>query len=152
MKKILLVLFLVLGVVSFSALRLDTNKLQKKNYEITNQDEQIITLSKAGQGYVISPFYMSEIVGDSAKDISKMTIETAPESQKILSSYETGRAYIVKFKDTQNGAFSYTIVGKKQKVKGWYTGIIFIVNDELSKTELNKMADTLLNEAESLIK
>ena len=95
---------------------------------------------------------MSEIVGDSAKDISKMTIETAPESQKILSSYETGRAYIVKFKDTQNDAFSYTIVAKKQRVKGWYTGIIFIVNDELSKTELNKMADTLLNEAESLIK
>ena len=30
MKKILLALFLMLGVVSFAALQLDTNKLQKK--------------------------------------------------------------------------------------------------------------------------
>ena len=31
MKKIILFLFLILGTVSFSALELDTDKIQKKN-------------------------------------------------------------------------------------------------------------------------
>ncbi|WP_454953323.1 hypothetical protein [Fusobacterium hwasookii] len=78
MKKILLALFLMLGVVSFAALQLDTNKLQKKGYEIANQDEYVITLSKGGQDYAMSPFYMSEIIAKTPKDVSRMTIEAAP--------------------------------------------------------------------------
>ena len=152
MKKILLALFLMLGVVSFAALQLDTNKLQKKGYEIANQDEYVITLSKGGQDYAMSPFYMSEIIAKTPKDVSRMTIEAAPEEQKMLSSYETERAYIIKFKDTLNNAFAYTIVGKKQKVKGWYAGTIYVVKNDLSKTELNKVSDSLLNEVESFLK
>jgi len=47
MKKVLLGLFLILGVVSFSALEIDADKIQKKNFQITLQDEVVVTLEKS---------------------------------------------------------------------------------------------------------
>ena len=51
MKKVLLGLFLILGVVSFSALEIDADKIQKKNFQITLQDEVVVTLEKSEKDY-----------------------------------------------------------------------------------------------------
>ena len=89
MKKIILFLFLILGAVSFSALELDTNKIQKKNLQITVQDEVVVTLGKSEKDYEESIFYILGKENETAKDISQATVKTALKSQKVISSYET---------------------------------------------------------------
>lgn len=152
MKKIILFLFLILGAVSFSALELDTDKIQKKNLQITVQDEVVVTLEKSEKDYEESIFYILGKENETAKDISQATVKTALKSQKAISSYETGKVYVVKFKEMGSGIISYSVVDKQITTKGWYVGIIFVPKKELSESELNKTFNNLLDEARNFIK
>ena len=152
MKKIILSLFLILGAVSFSALELDTNKIQKKNLQITVQDEVVVTLGKSEKDYEESIFYRLGKENEVAKDISQATVKTALKSQKVISSYETEKVYVVKFKEMGSGIISYSVVDKQITTKGWYVGIIFVPKKELSESELNKTFNNLLDEARNFIK
>ena len=152
MKKIILSLFLILGAVSFSALELDTNTIQKKNLQITVQDEVVVTLGKSEKDYEESIFYILGKENEVAKDISQATVKTALKSQKVISSYETEKVYVVKFKEMGSGIISYSVVDKQITTKGWYVGIIFVPKKELSESELNKTFNNLLDEARNFIK
>ena len=152
MKKIILFLFLILGAVSFSALELDTDKIQKKNLQITVQDEVVVTLGKSEKDYEESIFYILGKENETAKDISQATVKTALKSQKVISSYETEKVYVVKFKEMGSGIISYSVVDKQITTKGWYVGIIFVPKKELSENELNKTFSNLLDEARNFIK
>ena len=152
MKKVLLGLFLILGVVSFSALEIDADKIQKKNFQITLQDEVVVTLEKSDKDYEKSLFYILGPENETAKDISQATIKTALKNQKVISTYETEKAYVVKFKEMESGIISYSVVDKQITTKGWYVGIIFVPKKELSENELNKTFSNLLDEARNFIK
>ena len=87
MKKIILGLFLILGVISFAIPKnLDANKLKKAGYEITSEEENAIIFGKSTQtaGITVALFNGAS----SPKNINISLRETAPKSQKFLSSSE----------------------------------------------------------------
>ena len=84
-------------------MELDTDKIQKNNFQITVQDEVVVTLEKSEKDYEESIFYILGKENETAKDISQATVKTALKSQKVISSYETEKVYVVKFKEMGSG-------------------------------------------------
>ena len=154
MKKILLVLFLMLGVVSFSAPKyLNTNKLENAGYEIFTDDEDVFVFGKSTNDTKITLAFTDrkESNKDTAKKASDEFKAAAPSDEQYLSTRENKRAYIHKFK-SEDG-YTYAFTGKKSKVKNWYISGMYVSRyKELKDNELDKVIDSLLNEAESFIK
>jgi len=71
---------------------------------------------------------------------------------EFLDESENNRAYIQRFKGENEGLYLYNIVAKNQKVNGCYVTIFFSEEKELSEENLNEKIDSLLDEAESLLK
>ena len=151
MKKIILGLFLILGVISFAIPKnLDANKLKKAGYEITSEEENAIIFGKSTQtaGITVALF-----IGDvNAKGVNDSIKATAPKSQKFLSSRETKRAYISKYKDTEYNGFTYSVVAKNSKSKGTVISFLYMTDKELKDADLDKAIDKTINEIESFLK
>lgn len=151
MKKILLGLFLILGAVSFAVPKyVDTNKLQKAGYEITIDDEDIISFAKVTQEAVISTALYPIVNGNNAKAISDAVKNSAPENVKFLSSIENKRAYVLKFRDGE--VYTYNFVPKKQKIKDCHISVLYMTDKELTGVNLEKAINNTINEAESFLK
>ena len=105
MKKIILGLFLILGTISFAVPKsLDANKVKKAGYEITRDEDSAVIFGKSTDNAGIT---VALFIGDtSAKDVNDSIKATAPKSQKFLSSRETKRAYISKYKDNEYNGFT----------------------------------------------
>ena len=148
MKKILLGLFLILGVVSFALPNyVSEEKIRNSGYEITDEEEfgfRIARQKNNGDATVIL-YYLDYPEVSSAKQLSEMSVKTAPEEFKFLDSSENKRAYINKFVSPEDKGV-YSFVGKKSKIKNCYIVIM------LSNSELTKAVDTLLDEAENFLK
>ena len=154
MKKILLGLFLILGVVSFALPNyVSEEKIRNFGYVITNEEEfgfRIARQKNNGDATVIL-YYLDYPEVSSAKQLSEMSVKTAPEEFKFLDSTENKRAYINKFVSPEDKGV-YSFVGKKSKIKNCYIVIMHSTNKQLSNSELTKAVDTLLDEAENFLK
>ncbi|ALQ38348.1 hypothetical protein [Fusobacterium hwasookii] len=154
MKKILLGLFLILGVVSFALPNyVSEEKIRNSGYEITNEEEfgfRIARQKNNGDATVIL-YYLDYPEVSSAKQLSEMSVKTAPEEFKFLGSTENKKAYINKFVSPE-GKGVYSFVGKKSKIKNCYIVIMHSTSKQLSNSELTKTVDVLLDEAESFLK
>ena len=153
MKKFLLVLFLMLGAVSFAAPKyVDMAKLQKNSYQIIQDEEGTFLFGKSTKdvGLTVALFDVPESK-DTAKKLSEEIKVTAPAEQKYLSSRESKRAYINKFK-AKDGDYTYSIVAKKTKIKNCYISVLYIINKDFKDNELDKVVDQTLNEIESYLK
>ena len=154
MKKILLGLFLILGVVSFALPNyVSEEKIRNFGYVITNEEEfgfRIARQKNNGDATVIL-YYLDYPEVSSAKQLSEMSVKTAPEEFKFLGSTENKKAYINKFVSPEDKGV-YSFVGKKSKIKNCYIVIMHSTNKQLSNSELTKAVDTLLDEAESFLK
>lgn len=154
MKKILLGLFLILGVVSFALPNyVSKEKIRNSGYEITDEEEfgfRIARQKNNGDATVIL-YYLDYPEVSSAKQLSEMSVKTAPEEFKFLGSTENKKAYINKFVSPE-GKGVYSFVGKKYKIKDCYIVIMHSTSKQLSNSELTKAVDTLLDEAESFLK
>ena len=154
MKKILLGLFLILGVVSFALPNyVSEEKIRNSGYEITNEEEfgfRIARQKNNGDATVIL-YYLDYPEVSSAKQLSEMSVKTAPEEFKFLDSTENKIAYINKFVSPE-GKGVYSFVGKKSKIKNCYIVIMHSTSKQLSNSELTKTVDVLLDEAESFLK
>ena len=153
MKKILLVLFLMLGVVSLAAPKyVDMAKLQKNSYQIIQDEEGAFLFGKSTEdvGLTVALFEVPE-GKDVAKKMSEEVKTTAPADQKYLSSRENKRAYVNKFK-ANDGSYTYSIVAKKIKIKNCYISILYITAKDFKDVELDKVVDKTLNEVESYLK
>ena len=154
MKKILLGLFLILGVVSFALPNyVSEEKIRNSGYEITDEEEfgfRIARQKNNGDATVIL-YYLDYPEVSSAKQLSEMSVETAPEEFKFLESTENKKAYINKFVSPE-GKGVYSFVGKKSKIKNCYIVIMHSTSKQLSNSELTKTVDVLLDEAESFLK
>lgn len=154
MKKILLGLFLILGVVSFALPNyVSEEKIRNSGYVITNEEEfgfRIARQKNNGDATVIL-YYLDYPEVSSAKQLSEMSVKTAPEEFKFLGSTENKKAYINKFVSPE-GKGVYSFVGKKSKIKNCYIVVMHSTNKQLSNSELTKAVDTLLDEAESFLK
>ena len=151
MKKIILGLFLILGAISFAVPKnLDVNKVKKAGYEITRDEDSAVIFGKATDDAGIT---VALFIGDtSAKGVSDSIKATAPKSQKFLSSRETKKAYISKYKDTEYNGFSYSIVAKNSKSKDTVISFLYMTDKELKDADLDKVADKTINEIESFLK
>ncbi|MDU2236546.1 MAG: hypothetical protein E7E25_10725 [Fusobacterium periodonticum] len=151
MKKIILGLFLILGAISFAIPKnLDVNKVKKAGYEITRDEDSAVIFGKATDtaGITVALF-----IGDtSAKGVSDSIKATAPKSQKFLSSRETKKAYISKYKDTEYNGFTYSFVAKNSKSKGTVISVLYMTDKELKDADLDKAIDKTINEIESFLK
>ena len=154
MKKILLGLFLILGVVSFALPNyVSEEKIRNSGYEITDEEEfgfRIARQKNNGDATVIL-YYLDYPEVSSAKQLSEMSVKTAPEEFKFLDSTENKRAYINKFVSPEDKGV-YSFVGKKSKIKNCYIVIMHSTSKQLSNSELTKTVDVLLDEAESYLK
>ena len=154
MKKVLLGLFLILGVVSFALPNyVSKEKIRNSGYEITDEEEfgfRIARQKNNGDATVIL-YYLDYPEVSSAKQLSEMSVKTAPEEFKFLGSTENKKAYINKFVSPE-GKGVYSFVGKKSKIKDCYIVIMHSTSKQLSNSELTKTVDVLLDEAESFLK
>ena len=153
MKKFLLGLFLILGVVSFAVPKyVDKAKLQKNSYEIMQDETDIFLFGKATEDVGLTVgFYNIKESNDMAKKISEEVKVGAPADQKFISSRENKRAYVNKFK-SNDGNYTYSIVAKKTKIKNCYISILYITAKDFKDVELDKVVDKTLNEVESYLK
>ena len=154
MKKFILGLFLILGVVSFAAARgLDINKVNKAGYNLSKQDEFSAIIDKTTDIDATSIAIFFEIVeNDAAKQLLDGAKKTAPEVLKLVNTSETKRAYIVKYKGTDGSYYSYVFVSKKLKFKDTFTTVIYTTDKDLNGSELDKLADSFFNQVESFLR
>ena len=153
MKKIILGLFLILGVVSFAAARgLDINKVNKAGYNLSEQDEFSAIIDKTTDIDATSIAIFFEIVeNDAAKQLLDGAKKTAPEVLKLVDTSETKRAYIAKYKGT-DGSYYYVFVSKKLKFKDTFATVIYATDEDLNGSELDKLADSFFNQVESFLR
>ena len=151
MKKIILGLFLILGAMSFALPKnLDVNKVKKAGYEIARDEDSAVILGKATDDAGIT---VALFIGDvNAKGVNDSIKATAPKNQKFLSSRETKKAYISKYKDTEYNGFSYSIVAKNSKSKDTVISFLYMTDKELKDADLDKTIDKTVNEIESFLK
>ena len=154
MKKFILGLFLILGVVSFAAARgLDINKVNKAGYNLSKQDEFSAIIDKTTDIDATSIAIFFEIVeNDAAKKLLDGAKKTAPEVLKLVNTSETKRAYIVKYKGTDGPYYSYAFISKKLKFKDTFTTVIYTTDKDLNDSELDKLADSFFNQVESFLR
>ena len=151
MKKIILTLFLILGLSSFAAPKfVDTDKLQNVGYQITADDEDLFSFAKATDeaGISVALYLMPN---KTAKSMSNAIKDSAPDDVKLESSIENKRAYILKFAMADKG-YTYNFVPKKPKSKDCHISVLYMTDKDLSGANLNKIVDSSLNEAESFLK
>ena len=153
MKKFILGLFLILGVVSFAAARgLDINKVNKAGYNLSEQDEFSAIIDKTTDIDATSIAIFFEIVeNDAAKQLLDDAKKSAPEVLKLVDTSETKRAYIAKYKGT-DGSYYYVFVSKKLKFKDTFATVIYATDKDLNGSELDKLADSFFNQVESFLR
>ena len=152
MKKIILFLFLILGVVSFAAPKyVDVKGMEKSGYIISKNKKDSLVAFKLTQKdrIAVTLYFTNKENTDYVKNTFK---RSAPSAVQFLDEIENDRAYIQRFKDSQEGLYSYNIIAKNQKVDGCYITIFFSEENDLTIDDLNQKIDSLLNEVESYLK
>ena len=120
MKKILLGLFLILGVVSFAAPEyVDVKGMEKSGYIISgNKKDSLLAFKLTQKDRIAVTLYFAN---DEKADYIRNTFKrSAPSAMEFLDESENNRAYIQRFKGENEGLYLYNIVAKNQKVNGCY--------------------------------
>ena len=157
MKKILLVLFLALGIISFSAPNfINISKIEKNGYEIGGDKENrlliVKTLEKENtmENIYISYDFIEENPNVSDRKLQFLK-ETSPEGLEFTNSFETKRAIIEKYTEANN-TYVYAFISKKNRVKNCYISVCYATDREFSKNELEEVCNKFLDEGESFLK
>ena len=157
MKKIILFLFLVLGIISFSVPNfVDISKIEKKGYKISGEKENTLLLDKTlEKGTKIENIFISyDFVKENPNvpnSKHQFLKDTSPEGLEFTNSFETKRAIIGKYTETNN-TYVYTFVSKKNKVRNCYISVCYATDKNFQKNELEGVCNKFLDEAESFLK
>jgi hypothetical protein len=156
MKKILLFLFLVLGVFSFAAPSyVDLNKIQRDGYQIDVNDNESLAFSQEGSEMnLVVTMYFTNDGNPQTLRVAFKTMFAPAFGLEYTDEIQSNRAYIQKsFGENRNGIiYGYNIVPKRQKRKGCFLNVFLISSQELPDKILEEIANTILNEIESYIK
>ena len=156
MKKIILLLFLLLGVLSFAAPSyVDVNRIKKDGYDIDVNDSDSLAFTKKGSDMnVVITMYFTNDGNPQTLRIAFKTMFAPAFGLEYTDEIQTNRAYIQKsFGENRNGIiYGYNIVPKRQKRKGCFLNVFLITEQELPDEVLKDIANTALNEVESYIK
>jgi len=156
MKKIILLLFLVLGVLSFTAPSyVDVNRIKKDGYDIDVNDSDTLAFTQKGSdmNLIVTMYFTNDGNPQNLRAAFKSIF--APQFKlKYTDEFETNRAYIQK--STRNNpdgvVYGYNIIAKKQKRKGCYINVFVISTQEFPDELLEELANTSLDEVESYLK
>ena len=156
MKKILLFLFLALGVFSFAAPSyVDLNKIQRDDYQIDVNDVDTLAFSQeeSDMNLVVTMYFTNDGNPQTLR-IAFKTMFAPAFGLEYTDEIQTNRAYIQKsFGENRNGIiYGYNIVPKRQKRKGCFLNVFLITPQELPNKILEEVANTALNEIERYIK
>ena len=156
MKKILLFLFLALGVFSFAAPSyVDLNKIQRDGYQIDVNDNESLAFSQEGSEMnLVVTMYFTNDGNPQTLRVAFKTIFAPAFGLEYTDEIQSNRAYIQKsFGENRNGIiYGYNIVPKRQKRKGCFLNVFLISSQELPDKILEEAANTILSEIESYIK
>ena len=158
MKKILLALFLVLGMLSFSAPSfINISKIEKNGYEIEEGDKEdglLLAKTLEKENTIENIYILYDFIEEDPNIPNKkhqFLKETSPEGLKFTNSFETRRAIIGKYTEINN-TYVYTFVSKKNKVKNCYISVCYATDKNFQKNELEKVCNKFLDEGESYLK
>lgn len=154
MKKIILAIFLILGVVSFSAPEyIDVDKIQKNGYNISadKEDEFLVKKEIDENKKEKEDVFILYHFKQEAKEKSLLLRKTSPEGLKFTNSIETERGIIDKYVEL-NGTYVYILYAKKTKIKDCNILVLYTTDENFSKSELEKVCNKFLDEAESYLK
>ena len=156
MKKILLFLFLALGVLSFAAPSyVDLNKIQSDGYQIDVDDVDTLAFSQeeSDMNLVVTMYFTNDGNPQTLR-IAFKTMFAPAFGLEYTDEIQTNRAYIQKsFRNNPDGTvYGYNIIAKNQKRKGCYINVFLISTQEFPNEVLEEVANTSLDDVESYLK
>lgn len=155
MKKIILAIFLILGVVSFSAPEyIDVDKIQKNGYSIGADKEDKFLVEKVMEIKKENRIENILILYDFKEDATKKSQSLRKnklEGLEFTGSIETEKFIIDKYVEL-NGSYVYIFYVKKPKIKDCNILVLYTTDKKFSRTELEKVCNKFLDEAESYLK
>ena len=157
MKKILLGIFLILGVVSFAApSRVNVTKIKQDGYmEVINNDNTYSFGELINENaLLVVTYYVGDLGSGGVKGVSESLKKEQLNSQvKYIGSGESEAGYIHKLYAPEQGYYFYIVIGKNQKIKNYVvTGIFQTTEDLSSKNDLKDIINITVQEGEKYLK
>ena len=154
MKKFLLGLFLILGVVSFAApSRINTAKIEQDGNMVIMDDSDVFAFGKlVDQSSVLAVTYY---VGN--KDV-KILSEQIKNEQLVdgidyVGSGESEAGYVHKLYAPKEGVYFYVVIAKRQKIQNYIiTAILQTPEEYSSKSDLKGVISLAIKEGEKYLK
>ena len=157
MKKILLGIFLILGVVSFAApSRVNVTKIKQDGHmEVINNDNTYSFGELINENaLLVVTYYVGDLGSGGVKGVSESLKKEQLNSQvKYIGSGESEAGYIHKLYAPEQGYYFYIVIGKNQKIKNYVvTGIFQTTEDLSSKNDLKDIINITVQEGEKNLK
>ena len=157
MKKILLGIFLILGVVSFAApSRVNVTKIKQDGHmEVINNDNTYSFGELINENaLLVVTYYVGDLGSGGVKGVSESLKKEQLNSQvKYIGSGESEAGYIHKLYAPEQGYYFYIVIGTNQKIKNYVvTGIFQTTEDLSSKNDLKDIINITVQEGEKYLK
>ena len=150
MKKFILGLFLILGVVSFAAPNfVNTTKLKNDGFDIVQDEEGLFTIASSNQeSALVISYYLTD---KNSKELSDAIKADAPADEaKFIGAISNDQAYVNEF---QNADFySYVVVPKNQKLGKYKIYATYATPKKMPKDAVKPAIKFIIDEAEGLVK
>ena len=149
MKKFILGLFLILGVVSFAAPDfVNLKKIEDAGYTINKDGNNHFSFSMSDQESALTIAFLKTDLDP--KVLNDNVRYKLSNKIKFLTELENSKAYVTEYKTDKS--YIYIIIPKNQKVKDYSTRAEYYYVDRLSKDAVDRSVDIILKEIDSYIK
>ena len=149
MKKFILGLFLILGVVSFAAPDfVNLKKIEDAGYTINKDGNNHFSFSMSDQESALTIAFLKTDLDP--KVLNDNVRYKLSNKIKFLTELENNKAYVTEYKTDKS--YVYIIIPKKQKVKNYSVRAEYYYVDRLSKDAVDRSVDIILKEIDSYIK
>ena len=158
MKKIILAIFFMLGVLSFASPEslpdyVDKEKFQENGYHIRVNESDTFTIVKRVEETVESiviKYNLDNRENSIKKALDEIDPKVVPKDFKLLYSNENEKAYIKSY--LSKGIYINIYVAKNSKNENCYPIVSLVTPVKLSEKEIEESTENFLNEAESFLK
>ena len=158
MKKIILAIFLMLGVLSFASPEslpdyVDKEKFQENGHHIRVNKSDTFTIVKRVEETVESiviKYNLDNRENSIKKALDEIDPKVVPKDFKLLYSNENEKAYIKSY--LSKGIYINIYVAKNSKNENCYPIVSLVTPVKLSEKEIEESTENFLNEAESFLK
>ena len=158
MKKIILAIFLMLGVLSFASPEslpdyVDKEKFQENGYHIRVNESDSFTIVKRIEETVESiviKYNLDNKENSIKKALDEIDPKVVPKDFKLLYENENEKAYIKSY--LSKGIYINIYVAKNSKNENCYPIVSLVTPVKLSEKEIEESTENFLNEAESFLK